>query len=73
MMKTKMKVIMVLTINRTIMKTASWMKNMPLKNKRTVTCPKELSDVSEDDDDSPEEPAITGPALQLANAERRGR
>lgn len=55
------------------MKTASWMKNMPLKNKRTVTCPKELSDVSEDDDDSPEEPAITGPALQLANAERRGR
>lgn len=40
MMKTKMKVIMVLTINRTIMKTASWMKNMPLKNKRTVTFPK---------------------------------
>ena len=40
MMKTKTKVIMVLTINRTIMKTASWMKNMSLKNKRTVTFPK---------------------------------
>lgn len=35
--------------------------------------PKELSDVSEDDDDSPEEPAITGPALQLANAKLKGR
>ena len=40
MMKIKTKVIMVLTINRTIMKTASWMKNMSLKNKRTVTFPK---------------------------------
>lgn len=34
--------------------------------------PKQLSNVSEDDDDSPEEPAITEKTLELANADRKG-
>ena len=33
---------------------------------------KQLSNVSEDDDDSPEEPAITEKTLELANADRKG-
>ena len=33
---------------------------------------KQLSNVSEDDDDSPEEPAITEKTLKLANADRKG-
>ena len=34
--------------------------------------PKQLSNASEDDDDSPEELAITEKTLELANADRKG-